>query len=103
LWNGSCVRAALEQSTTESQVLTLARSPGRKAQWIQVGVSDVAPEDAAIISTQGVERMQLPAEFVTNMRSVMTPGTTVLITQASVTGDTTGVQTTVLASESEQD
>jgi hypothetical protein len=39
-------RAALEQSTTESQVLTLARSPGRKAQWIQVGVSDVAPEDA---------------------------------------------------------
>jgi hypothetical protein len=47
--------------------------------------------------------MQLPAEFVTNMRSVMTPGTTVLITQASVTGDTTGVQTTVLASESEQD
>ena len=96
-------KASLEQSTTESQVLTLAGSRGRKAQWIQVGVSDVAPEDAAIISTQGVERMQLPAEFVTNMRSVMTPGTTVLITQASVSGDTTGLQTTVLASEGDQD
>jgi hypothetical protein len=96
-------RAALEQSITESQVLTLTKSPGRKAEWIQVGVSDVAPEDAAIISTQGVERMQLPAEFVANMRSVMTPGTTVLITQASISGETTGLNTTVLASETDEE
>jgi hypothetical protein len=92
-------RAILTQDSTESQVLTLTGGTGRKAQWIQVGVQDVAPEDAAIISTRGVEAMQLPAEFVTHMRSVMTPGTTVLVTQASVSGDTTGVQTTVLASE----
>ena len=91
-------RASLTQDSTESQVLTLAGS-GRKAQWIQVGVKDVAPEDAAIVSTRGVEAMQLPAEFVTHMRSVMTPGTTVLVTEASVSGDTTGVQTTVLASD----
>ena len=92
-------KASLEQATTESQVLTLTGGTGRKAQWIQVGVQDVAPEDAAIISTRGVEAMQLPAEFVAHMRSVMTPGTTVLVTQASVSGDTTGVQTTVLASD----
>lgn len=96
-------RAAVRQDSTESQVLTLTGSPGRKARWVQVGVQDVAPEDAAIISTRGVEEMQLPAEFVTHMRSVMTPGTTVLVTQASVSGDTTGVQTTVLASEGEGD
>jgi hypothetical protein len=95
-------RASLDQATTESQVLTLAGQPGRKAQWIQVGVRDVAPEDAAIISTQGVEAMQLPADFVSHMRSVMTPGTTVLVTQASVNAETTGVQTTVLASDSDQ-
>ena len=92
-------RASLQQDSTESQVLTLTGGRGRKAQWIQVGVKDVAPEDAAIISTRGVEAMQLPAEFVTHMRSVMSPGTTVLVTQASVSGDTTGVQTTVLASD----
>jgi hypothetical protein len=94
-------RAAIDQATTESQVLTLARagSGSRKAQWIQVGVQDVAPEDAAIISTQGVERMRLPPEFVAHMRSVMSQGTTVLVTQASVGAATTGVQTTVLASE----
>ncbi len=91
-------RASLQQDSMESQVLTLAGT-GRNAQWIQVGVKDVAPEDAAIISTRGVEAMQLPAEFVAHMRSVMTPGTTVLVTQASVSGDTTGVQTTVLASD----
>ena len=92
-------RASLQQDTTESQVLTLTGGTGRKAQWIQVGVRDVAPEDAAIISTRGIEAMQLPAEFVTHMRSVMTPGTTVLVTQASVSGDTTGMQTTVLGSD----
>ena len=92
-------RASLQQDTTESQVLTLTGGTGRKAQWIQVGVQDVAPEDAAIVSTRGVEAMQLPSEFVAHMRSVMTPGTTVLVTQASVSGDTTGVQTTVLASD----
>jgi hypothetical protein len=94
-------RAAIDQATAESQVLTLARAgtANRKAQWIQVGVQDVAPEDAAIISTQGVERMRLPPEFVAHMRSVKSQGTTVLVTQASVGAATTGVQTTVLASE----
>ena len=50
---------------------------------------------------RAIEQMQLPAAFVANMRSVMTPGTTVLVTQASVGEQTTGLQTTVLASEPE--
>jgi hypothetical protein len=40
--------------------------------------------------------MHLPGPFVTAMRSVITPGTTVLVTQASVSSTSTGVQTTVL-------
>lgn len=96
-------RASLTQDSTESQVLTLTGGKGRKAEWIQVGVQEVAPEDAAIISTRGVEAMKLPAEFVIHMRSAMTPGTTVLVTQASVSSDTTGVQTTVLASDSDSE
>jgi hypothetical protein len=43
--------------------------------------------------------MRLPPEFVAHMRSVMSQGTTVLVTQAGVGAATTGVQTTVLASE----
>ena len=56
----------------------------RGPQWIQVGVSDLKGEPAEIISTERVEQMRLPADFVKNMRSVITPGTTVLVTQASV-------------------
>ena len=92
-------RASIQEAATEAQVLTLARPRRGKSEWIQVGVNDVAAEDSAIISTRGVERMQLPGAFVPLLRSAMTPGTTVLITRASVGGATTGLQTTVLASE----
>lgn len=92
-------RAVIQEGVSEAQVLTLARPKGGRSEWIQVGVNDVAPEESAVISTRGVERMQLPAEFVGHMRGAMVPGTTVLITSASVTGATTGVQTTVLATE----
>ena len=86
--------ANVQQETTESQVLTYAGGKGR--QWIQVGVSDLTGEPAEIISTQRVEQMQLPDAFVKAMRSVITPGTTVLVTQASVSPESTGLQTTVM-------
>ena len=87
-------KAVVQQRTTDSQVMTL--TGGAKPQWIQVGVSDLSDEPAEIISTEGVERMQLPVGFVAEMRSAMTPGTTVLVTQASVDAQSTGVKQTVM-------
>ena len=95
-------RAVIRQPVEEAQVLTLARDRRGRSEWIQVGVNNLSEEDTAIVSTQGVEQMRLPPDFVTAMRSVMTPGTTVLITSASMTGDTTGQQTTVIASEGDE-
>jgi hypothetical protein len=92
-------KAVVNQQMNEAQVMTLTETRGGKSEWIQIGVSNLAKEDADIVSTQGVEQMHLPAAFVANMRSIMTPGTTVLVTQASVGEQTTGLQTTVLASE----
>lgn len=89
--------ATVQQQTTESQVMTFAG--GTKPQWIQVGVSDLTNEPAEIISTERVEAMHLPAAFVSAMRSVITPGATVLVTQAKVSSSTTGVQTTVIDAE----
>jgi hypothetical protein len=86
--------ADVQQQSSEAQVMTFAG--GKDKQWIQVGVSDLTGQSAEIISTERVEQMHLPAPFVTAMRSVITPGTTVLVTQASVTGASTGRQTTVL-------
>ena len=92
-------KAVVQQQSTQAQVMTLTQDRGGKSEWLQIGVTNLADEAAEIVSTEGVEQMQLPAAFVAQMRSVMTPGTTVLVTQASVGEKTTGVQTTVLASE----
>jgi hypothetical protein len=86
--------ADVQQETSETQVMTFAG--GKDQQWIQVGVADLTGEPAEIISTERVEQMHLPAAFVAGMRSVITPGTTVLVTQASVSTASTGLQATVL-------
>src|SRR4051812_10605821 len=86
--------AVVAQQTSQPQVMTFAG--GAKPQWIQVGVSDLKGESAEIISTERVEQMRLPAAFVSAMRSVITPGTTVLVTQAAVDPGSTGAQATVL-------
>jgi hypothetical protein len=89
--------AQVQQTSTQAQVMTL--SGGKKPQWIQVGVSDLTNEPAEVISTERVEDMHLPQEFVKGMRSVMVPGTTVLVTQASVNKSSTGVEATVMEAE----
>src|SRR5687768_16969561 len=86
--------AVVAQQTSEAQVMTLAG--GVNPHWIQVGVGDLTGEPAEIISTERVEQMRLPQEFVTKMRAAMKPGTTVLVTQASVSQDTTGREQTVM-------
>jgi hypothetical protein len=86
--------AVVATQTDQPQVMTL--TGGDKPQWIQVGVANLTGEPAEIISTERVEQMHLPAEFVKNMRSVIQPGTTVLVTQASVDPSSTGVQQTVM-------
>jgi hypothetical protein len=86
--------AVVAQQTDQPQVMTL--TGGDHPQWISVGVAGLAHEPAEIISTERVEQMRLPPEFVKNMRSVIGPGATVLVTQASVDASSTGVQTTVM-------
>ena len=86
--------AVVQQQSSETQVMTYAG--GKEKQWIQVGVADLTGQRAEIISTERVEQMHLPAPFVTAMRSVIAPGTTVLVTQASVSASSTGVQATML-------
>lgn len=86
--------AVVSQQSDQPQVMTL--TGGAKPQWIQVGVASLTGEPAEIISTERVEQMHLPQQFVTDMRSVIQPGTTVLVTQASVDAASTGLQTTVM-------
>lgn len=101
-------RAVIREDSLTPQLLTMTRSPG-KSEWIQVGVSAIKQEGGEVISTRsgeitstrGVESMGLPAPFVEAMRSVMVPGTTVLVTRASVDAQTTGMQSLVIESEAD--
>jgi hypothetical protein len=88
------------QETNQAQVMTL--SGGDKPEWISVGVANLTDEPAEIISTERVEQMHLPQEFVKDMRSVIQPGTTVLVTEASVATGSTGRQTTVMDADDTQ-
>jgi len=92
--------AVVAQQTTEAQVMTL--TGGKNPQWIQVGMSDLTGEPAEVISTERVEQMRLPTEFAQKMRAAMKPGTTVLVTQASVSADTTGREQTVMDTSDEE-
>jgi len=85
--------ADVQQQTSQAQVMTFAG--GADKQWIQVGVSEITGQPAEIISTERVEHMHLPAGFLQHMRSVIAPGTTVLVTQASVSQGATGQQATI--------
>jgi hypothetical protein len=89
--------ALIAGESDQPQVMTL--TGGKVPQWIQVGVANLTGEPAEIISTERVEQMHLPAAFVAKMRSVIQPGTTVLVTQAGVDPASTGVQTTVMDAE----
>ena len=89
--------AVVAQQTDEPQVMTLTGGP--RPEWIQVSVSRLTGQPAEIISTERVEQMHLPAAFAKNMRALIQPGTTVLVTQASVSPESTGLETTVMDAE----
>ena len=89
--------AVVAQQTDEPQVMTL--TGGVRPEWIQIGVASLTGEPAEIISTERVEQMHLPAAFAKNMRALIQPGTTVLVTQASVSPESTGLETTVMDAE----
>jgi len=72
--------------TSGTKVLTYAGN-----HWIEVGVGKEAD------GSPSVEQLKLPAAFDAAMRSVIVPGTTLVLTQAPLTQHSTGLQTTVLA------
>ena len=80
------------QPVTGTNVLTLA--PGKPDHWIEVGARGPGGPAGAI--SPGIEQLKLPPAFDTAMRSVMVPGTTLVVTDAPVSQSTTGTQTTLI-------
>ena len=89
--------AEVPQQAQQTKVLTYAG--GADDHWIAVGVGGSSSASGA--DTE-VEQLKLPPAFAAQMRSILAPGTTLVITQAPLGPQSTGVQTTILAASGGQ-
>ena len=84
--------AEVPQQSAQTRVLTYAG--GAEDHWIAVGASGSSSSGGG---GTDIEQLRLPPAFAAEMRSVLAPGTTLVVTQESLTPQSTGLQTTVLA------
>jgi hypothetical protein len=92
-------RAAVKLPDTNFQthVLTLTRTAAGATRWVMAGVPGGV--DAGMpIDSSVIAQLKLPPGFAAQVKSVIQPGTTVLVTQAPLSSDTTGKSQMVLAS-----
>lgn len=82
--------AEVPQPPAQAKVLTYAG--GANDHWIAVGVGGSGGTDGG----SEIEQLKLPPTFAADLRSILAPGTTLVITPASLGQQTTGVQAMVL-------
>ncbi len=82
----------------ETHVLTLAGTVNGRPEWVYAGVPGHAGEAGKPADTTVLSGADMPPAFATALRSVLTPGATILVTEAPLTAATTGKPLTVLAS-----
>ena len=63
--------------------------PG-KYHWLRIGVPGHMEEAGTQVSADALARIRLPAEFVRQVNSILTPGATVLVTTESLSPETSG-------------
>lgn len=82
------------QGAVGTNVLTLAA--GKPNHWIEVGAS--APGGPGTATSTGIGQMKLPTAFDMAMRSIMVPGTTVVVSDDSIEPQSTDSEVTILDS-----
>ncbi len=80
--------------TGGTKVMTYAG--GEKNEWIAVGVSGPATQVADAADNAEFAQLKFPAAFSSRIRSVITPGTTLVMTPGPVSAASTGSQTIVM-------
>jgi L,D-transpeptidase catalytic domain len=85
--------------TAATKVMTYAG--GKNNEWITVGVNGPAAALADTADTTEFAQLKFPAAFSSKMRSVIAPGTTLVVTPNAVTPASTGTQTVVMDAHDE--
>jgi hypothetical protein len=75
-------------------------APGEPARrWIAVGIPGHAGEAKESLDPAQVSRLHLPPAFARDLYAILAPGTTLLVTDAPILEQTTGVSTQVVDSD----
>jgi hypothetical protein len=67
--------------------------------WVQVGLPGHEAERGKQLSAQAIADVSIPPDFLKQLRTILVPGTTILVTDEAVLEQTTGVQTTVVTND----
>jgi hypothetical protein len=94
-------RARIEMPTgdTQTHVLTFTRDSNGRGGWVYVGVPGRSGEAGKPLDPALLAQARMPAPFLEGLRGAITPGATILVTDASVLPATTGSSLTVMTSD----
>jgi L,D-transpeptidase catalytic domain len=77
-------------------------SSAPKPHWIAVGIPGHAGEDKRPLDPAQADRVSLSPEFRKAVYGILSPGATLLVTDASILGETTGVPLNILNADAPQ-
>lgn len=91
-------RINVNSSDTATHVYTYAGMVNGLRKWMVAGVPGQGGTPSAPVQPWALEGIDVPPSFLAAVRAILTPGATILVTQAKVLPSTSGRQLTVLAS-----
>lgn len=92
-------RVELPSDDFETHVFSYAVLPDGKQHWTVAGVPGHEGEAGHMIDPWVASNMRMPGAFLNHVRSVISSGTTVLVTQAPVLPTNTGQRLTIMATK----
>lgn len=95
-------RIAMPDASDETHVYTFSGIAEGKYLWTVAGVPGHGQSAGERVQPWLAERIQMPQEFLTRVRSQLQPGASILVTDAPVLRSTSGRRMTVLASAADR-
>jgi hypothetical protein len=80
--------AQINDDDAGSHVITLTQGPDGKPRFIYLGLPGHDEDQGKPLDEATLNRVRLPKAFLADVKAQLTPGTTILITEASVGADT---------------
>ncbi len=81
------------------QATVKAAGAEQRPRWVAVAVPGHEAEKGRALDPAQAERVTMPPDFLVKLRSVLAPGSTLLVTDAAVLENTTGVPLTIVTAD----